>query len=272
MKQISSRENPRYKELLRLTRSARARREQGTILLEGVHLIRAYIDRFGSQSVQLFVKQAARNHSEIATITAGKVPPMLLDDSLFDRAAPVQTSVGILALATKPRVLESAAHADGFYVLLDAVQDPGNVGAILRSAAAAGAVAAHLSSDCADPWSPKALRGGMGAQFVIRVEQHADLIAAASTLGSPLVACVASAPTSLFDADLRGAAGFIIGGEGAGISPGLIEQAHQLLRIPMRDGIESLNAAAAASVVFYERLRQSHLAGRATQQAGAPAD
>jgi RNA methyltransferase, TrmH family len=269
MKQISSRENPRYKELLRLARSTRARREQGIILLEGVHLIRAYIDRFGSESVELFVKQGAREHPEISAIVTGNISSMLLDDSLFERAAPVQTPVGILALAARP-VLEPAT--DGFHVLLDAVQDPGNVGAILRSAAAAGAVAAHLSPDCADPWSPKALRGGMGAQFVIRVEQPADLIAAASTLGTPLIACVASAPTSLFDADLRGAAGFIIGGEGAGISPALVTRAHQLLRIPMSDGIESLNAAAAASVVFYERLRQLHHAVGPTQHARPHAD
>jgi len=255
VKQISSRENPRYKELLRLARSSRARREQGTLLLEGVHLVRAYSDRFGAYSMRLFVRQSARDHPEIAALAAGPAPVLVLDDGLFDRAAPVQSSVGILALASKPSPA-APIHANGFHVLLDAVQDPGNVGAIVRSAAAAGAVAAHLSSNCADPWSPKALRGGMGAQFVIRIEQHADLAAAASNLGAPLFACAASARQSLFDADLRRAAGFIIGGEGAGISSALLKQAHELLRVPMSEGIESLNAAAAAAVVFYERYRQ----------------
>jgi len=269
MKQISSRENPRYKELLRLARSARARREQGVILMEGVHLIRAYIDRFGPDTVSLFIKRSARDHPEIAVMAAGRIPMIVLDDSLFERAAPVQSSVGILALGGRPDAIAPAIRADGFHVLLDGVQDPGNVGAILRSAAAAGTVAAHLSSDCADPWSAKALRGGMGAQFVIRVEQHADLTEAAAAVGAPLIACVASAPTSLFDADLRSAAGFIIGGEGAGISPTLIKRAHQLLRIPMGDGIESLNAAAAAAVVFYERLRQvTHVMQHKASQLG----
>ena len=102
MKQISSRENPRYKELLRLARSSRARREQGTLLLEGVHLVRAYSDRFGAYSMRLFVRQSARDHPEIAALAAGPAPVLVLDDGLFDRAAPVQSSVGILALASKP--------------------------------------------------------------------------------------------------------------------------------------------------------------------------
>src|SRR5262245_9591458 len=105
MKQISSRDNPRFKELLRLARSARARREQGTLLLEGVHLIRAYIDRFGSGTVSLFVKRSAHDHPEISAIVAGRVSAVLLDDSLFDRVAPVQSPVGIVALAQMPAAL-----------------------------------------------------------------------------------------------------------------------------------------------------------------------
>ena len=103
----------------------------------------------------------------------------------------------------------------------------------------------------------------MGAQFVVGVEQHDDLNAAASALSVRLIACVAHAPSSLFDADLRGPAGFILGGEGAGISAALLRQAHQLLRIPMSEGVESLNAAAAASVIFYERFRQNTVASAA---------
>jgi TrmH family RNA methyltransferase len=260
MKLISSRENPHYKELLRLARSLRARREQRTILLEGVHLIQAYMDRFDCEALRLFIRQSAQDHPEIGALAGRTASVMLMDDSLFDRAAPVQSSVGILALAEKPMIAVPPGTASGFQVLLDAVQDPGNVGAILRSAAAAGAAAAHVSSDCADPWSPKALRGGMGAQFVIPIERHDDLSVAAPALRIPLIACVAGARNSLFDADLRGPVGFIIGGEGAGISAALLKQAHQLLCIPMSEGIESLNAAAAASVIFYERFRQLNAA------------
>ena len=256
MKHITSRENTHYKELVRLARSSRARREAETIVLDGVHLVQAYIEHFASLPLRLFIKHSAQDHREIAALSASGSSVMLLDDVLFDRATPVQSPAGIMAIAPRPSVTVSKPAA-GFHVLLDAVQDPGNLGAIIRSAAAAGAAAVHLSSECADPWSPKALRGGMGGQFVIAVEQHADLSTAASSLGVRLIACVASAPISLFDADLRGPAGFILGGEGAGISAPLLQQAHQLLRIPMSEGIESLNAAAAASVIFYERFRQT---------------
>jgi TrmH family RNA methyltransferase len=105
----------------------------------------------------------------------------------------------------------------------------------------------------------------MGGQFVIAIEQHDDLSVAASALGVRLIACAVDAPLSLFDADLRGPAGFIVGGEGAGISAPLLRQAHQLLCIPMSEGIESLNAAAAASVVFYERFRQTTIASHAVR-------
>jgi TrmH family RNA methyltransferase len=261
MKHISSRENPLYKELRRLASSGRARREHNTIVLDGVHLVQTYLSRFGSGSLRLFIKQSAHDHPEIAALAEQTKSVMLLDDSLFDRAAPVESPVGILALAPRPTPPEISADSP-LHVLLDGVQDPGNVGAILRSAAAAGAVAVHLSSDCADPWSPKTLRGGMGAQFVIPVAQSDDLSSAAAALGVPLVACVANGQTSLFHADLRGPIGVIIGGEGGGISQPVLRQAHLLLRIPMSGGIESLNAAAAASVVFYVRFRQQDLARR----------
>jgi RNA methyltransferase, TrmH family len=260
MKQISSRDNPHYKELLRLAGSSRARRGEGTILLEGVHLVQAYASRFGTSSLRMFIKHTARQHSEIAPLAEIGAPVMLLDDNLFDRAAPVRSPVGILALADRPQVMPRP-YDMGFRVLLDGVQDPGNVGAILRSAAACGANAAYLSSDCADPWSPKTLRAGMGAQFIVPITQSEDLSATAAALGVPLFACVATGGTSIFHADLHGPAGFLIGGEGAGVKPPLLRQARQLLSIPMTDGIESLNAASAATVIFYEWLRQRDDAG-----------
>src|SRR4051794_26925529 len=262
MKNISSGGKAHYKEMVGLGRSSRAPREAKTNVVDGVHLVQAYIQRFASEPLQLFIKRSAQHHPEIAALSAASNSVMLLDDVLFDRAAPVQSPIGILAIAPRPRGVGQTAAA-GFHVLLDGVQDPGNLGAIIRSAAATGTASVHLSSACADPWSPKALRGGMGAQFVVGVEQHDDLNVAASALGVRLIACVAHAPSCLFDADLRGPAGFILGGEGAGISTPLLRQAHQLLRIPMSEGVESLNAAAAASVIFYERFRQNTVASSA---------
>jgi TrmH family RNA methyltransferase len=97
----------------------------------------------------------------------------------------------------------------------------------------------------------------MGAQFILPVRQHQDLTLDARTLGLRLIACTPTGAVSLFDADLSGPVGFVIGGEGAGISRDLLSQTQQQIRIPMCDGIESLNAAHAAILYFYEWLRRS---------------
>jgi RNA methyltransferase, TrmH family len=254
MKRITSRDNDVFKSLRRLARSSRARRDENRIVLDGVHLVQAYLERFGPTGVVLVIRPAAAHHPEIDAL-AQRATSVMMTDSLFDQVTPVQSPMGLLGLAPLPEI---AVHiGPGFQVLLDGVQDPGNLGAILRSAAAAGATVAHLSNKCADPWAPKSLRGGMGAQFLLPVCQHRDLTLHARTLGVRLIACTATGTISLFEADLTGAVGFVIGGEGAGISPDLLSQTEDQVRIPMANGIESLNAAQAATMCFYEWLRRA---------------
>lgn len=224
-------------------------------MLDGVHLVQAYLESFGARGVELVIKRSAAKDQEIKAL-ADRITSMTMSDSLFDQLAPVASPVGILALAPLPTVT-SAQDGRSFQVVLDNVQDPGNVGAILRSAAAAGARMAHLSPDCADPWSPRCLRGGMGAQFLLSVQQHDSVATFAASIEARLIACAPNASTSLFDADLSGNVAFIIGGEGRGISQELLARADQKIRIPMRAGLESLNVGAAAAVCFYEWVRQS---------------
>jgi RNA methyltransferase, TrmH family len=208
------------------------------------------------------VRKSSATHRELSELIEHTTCRMMTD-ALFDQLAPVESPVGILALVPLPTVSPTPGGC-GFEVLLDGIQDPGNVGAILRSAAAAGARQAHLSADCADPWSPKCLRGGMGAQLVLAVRQHESLPIAARELDAKLIACTAAARTSLFDADLHGPVAFIVGAEGTGISPELLAAAHQKIRIPMRPGVESLNVGAAAAICFYEWLRREE--GRTSQR------
>ena len=224
------------------------------MVLEGIHLVRAYLERFGAKGVELVVRKSAAAHSEILALVA-LTSALTMSDALFDQLATVESPVGILAIAPLPNVAPIPGGR-AFEVLLDGIQDPGNVGAILRSAAAAGARQAHLSVDCADPWSPKCLRGGMGAQLLLAVRQHQSLAKAAVSLDAKLIACTAGAKTSLYDADLRGPVAFILGAEGAGISPELLASAQEEIRIPMRPGVESLNVGAAAAICFYEWVRQ----------------
>jgi TrmH family RNA methyltransferase len=255
MKLIASRENPLFKAILRLGRSSHARREEGRIILDGIHLVQAYLDRFGDEELELVVKRSAVNDPEIVAL-ANRARAVTMSDSLFDQAASVRSPIGVLALAPRPP-LRLPVAGGGFQVLLDGVQDPGNVGAILRSAAAAGGTSAYLSDTCADPWSPKALRGGMGAQFLLDIHLHKQLVSVAATLQAKLIACTTDAESSVYDADLRGEVAFLIGGEGAGISAELLLNAPAKIRIPMRSGIESLNAGVAAAICFYEWTRQN---------------
>ena len=140
-------------------------------------------------------------------------------------------------------------EGDSPAVFLEGIQDAGNVGAIIRSAAAFGIRLVVLDRQCADPWSPKVLRAGMGGHFSIAVRQVDDLRAAAS--GTRLICTVVKGGRALREVDLSGRFGWAFGGEGSGLSKELLDLAAERLTIPMAAG-ESLNVAAAAAVCFYE--------------------
>jgi TrmH family RNA methyltransferase len=137
-------------------------------------------------------------------------------------------------------------------VFLDAIQDAGNVGAILRSAAAFGIRQVVLGQGCADAWSPKVLRAAMGAHFAMAIQDSADLGAAIDKFGGKLICTVPRGGTPLAGADLSGRAGWLFGAEGQGVSAALAARAALKVTIPMAAGAESLNVAAAAAICFYE--------------------
>jgi len=255
MKQISSRENALFKHLKKLAASARERRKSQQTLLDGTHLIAAYLDQ-GYLPEMLVVAASALDNAEVRVL-AGRVADnklVVLDDGLFGEISTVESATGIAAVIAIP---DQPARADAAYcVLLEAVQDPGNLGSILRSAAAAGCDMAYLSPDCADAWSPKVLRAGMGAHFLFALREHQDLISVAQKFPGKVLATALQAEKSLFQCNLGGQVAFIIGNEGAGISAGLLAAANETIRIPMPGGMESLNAGAAAAICLFERVRQ----------------
>jgi TrmH family RNA methyltransferase len=260
VKQISSRENAQYRKVARLARSIKARREEGRTILDGVHLIQAYFAAFGTDGIQVIVRDAAVERPEIASLVAlpGVARPLVLADALFDAISPVESPVGVMAVVPIRCGIARTTVQSGFTVFVDGVQDPGNLGSILRSAAAAGAKQVMLSPQCADAWSPKTLRGGMGAQFQLVVNEEVDLSEAAERFTGNLIATDAGARQSLYEADLSGAVGFVLGSEGAGVSSNLRNRADIRVRIPMEEGMESLNVAAAAAVLFFEWRRRTY--------------
>ena len=185
----------------------------------------------------------------------GDVPRTQLDDKLFTALSELKSPTGILALIDLSQPDVNNAQS-GFALLLEDIQDPGNLGSMLRSAAAAGCDAVFLSPGCADVWSPKVLRAAMGGHFGLRIYQQQDLLNVAKTFAGALLATSLQASDSLYDCDLRGNIAFLVGNEGAGLSADLLNLATQKISIPMPGKVESLNAAAATAICLFEAVRQ----------------
>lgn len=256
MKHITSRDNAFFKELAKLAGSAKQRRQSQQTLLDGAHLLSAYLQS-GGQPAHFLVTAAGLGDFEISTLIeqAANVPVTLLDTVLFNELSDLKTASGILALIEIPRQPISAVN-NQLCLLLENVQDPGNVGSILRSAAAAGCDAAFLSTGCADVWSPKVLRAGMGGHFALRVVENADLPEVSAAFSGQLFATSLQAQQSLYAANLTGKIGLVLGNEGSGLSPELLDCVTQQIKIPMPGKVESLNVAAAAAVCLFEAARQ----------------
>lgn len=252
MKLIASRDNPFFKQLKRLAQSARERTQAGMTVLDGSHLIRDYEAALG-QVDTLIVNQDALAHEEIAALVHER-PHVVLPAPMFRDAAVVEHPAGIMALACVPEAPILSPSLDT--VVLDGVQDPGNVGTLLRTAAAAGFRQALLSPDCAGVWSPRVLRAGQGAQFVLAVRQGAGLNEFLAAFQGQVAVTRLEQSISLYDCDLRGPMAWVFGSEGQGVRPETAAQAGLLVRIPMPGQIESLNVAAAAAVCLFETVRQ----------------
>jgi len=254
MKLIQSRDNVFFKSLKRLAESGRERRKTGQTLLDGVHLVEAYEAAFGSVDTLIVAESAALAGGEVARFVEGR-ETVVLADALMRDLGLVDTPSGLLALVKTPRA-NATVNRKKDAILIDGVQDPGNVGTLLRTAAAAGIEQALLSPGCASAWSPKVLRAGQGAHFALAIHEETDLASfMADYEGTTAVTCLDGA-TSLYAAKLEGAVAWVFGAEGQGVRAELIELARLRIKIPMPGVVESLNVAAAAAVCLFEMVRR----------------
>ena len=251
---ITSRDNPIFKRLNKLADSARARREGRMTLLDGEHLLTAYLDAGGlPRTLARAASFDVGRFAQLATRCPG-IKSLVLPDLLFAELAPVASPTGVLA---EVAWLEPVApDATPLVIVLEDVQDPGNLGSMLRTGAAAGATLAVLSRGCHDPWSPKALRGGQGAQFVLPMQQGADLVAWRSTLEGNSIALALGEANDFYTLDYVGATALVVGNEGSGLTRATIDAATRCAQIPMPGRMESLNASAALAVATFEVVRQ----------------
>lgn len=255
IKAITSRDNPRYKFLARLAESSQARKREGLSVLDGVHLVGTYLDHVGAPE-QMAVSESGMRHPEVAALIERAEGEVLqFPDNLFGAFTQVENSVGVIAAirTPHPEVPQSIA---GDCLLVEHLQDPGNLGSLLRSAAAAGVGRVLLSEKTAYAWSPKVLRAGQGAHFSLTIHEGVELALILPRLESRLVATSSHAQQTLYDADLRGPVAWLFGNEGAGVSEELLHAARLTVAIPMAQAAESLNVAAAGAICMFEALRQ----------------
>ena len=249
---ITSRRNPLAVRLKRLGTDKKARRAEGRFLCEGVKLVEEAL-RWGAE-VELLAA------AEGAALPAGLPPEtrrVELPAELLDHVSTVDTPQGVLALCRTPETAPPAELPPGRYLVLDGVQDPGNVGTIWRTADAFGAQGLFLLPGCAEPFSPKTVRSTMGACFRLPVweAELETLSALLARAGMPLYATALRSDTSDVREIPLDRAAVVIGSEGRGVSPAVLAACEKTLKIPMRDRCESLNAAAAAAVVLWEGWR-----------------
>jgi TrmH family RNA methyltransferase len=268
MKKITSRDNATFKQLRLLAESSRERRKQGKTVLDGMHLVSAWFDRYSPPDL-LAVSESGAEQAEIRDFLAlrHQKDPYVFGDALFKEVSPVSTPTGILALISIPHPPTPAATKGCSCVLLEAIQDAGNLGAILRSSAAAGIADIFLGPGCAQAWSPRVLRAAMGAHFLMRIHEHAALDQIIDNFDGISVSTRLDADATLFELDLTGPVAWMFGNEGGGLTADVAGKAARAVKIPMPGQAESLNVAAAASICLFEEVRQKY----AIKKRGGPA-
>ena len=257
---LRSRANPLYKRLRALKQKGTA---GGLCLLEGPKLTREAI---GAGLTLLEAAASARAESTpggtlaLAELRERGVPVRRMAEALLASLSDATTSQGIVALAERPAFApELVFRGTPLVLVIDGVQDPGNLGALLRSAEAAGASGAFVTKGSADPLSWKALRGSMGSALrlpIVLMTSPADAIAEVRRNGCRAIATVPRGGRSLYEIDWTGPLAALIGGEGQGLAAAIVDAADERVTIPMSPPVESLNAAVTAGLIVYEARRQ----------------
>ena len=262
MKTITSRDNPivrEYRELASEPDASAAR-----LLLDGAHLVReAHAARMEFESVAVAASRLAEptEEGELArALDAEGIAVINVIDEVFTAMSPVRTPSGIIAIAERTPVDASAIWntRNGFTLVAVDIQDPGNVGALIRTAEAGGVTGVVVTGVSANPFSWKALRGSMGSSIrlpVARASEIGMIVDWIQAAGTRAIASVARGGKTPDEIDWDGPIAVFIGGEGPGLPDAVVDRCDELVTIPMAPGVESLNVAVAAGVLIYAARR-----------------
>ncbi|MEG2073488.1 MAG: RNA methyltransferase [Angelakisella sp.] len=262
MELLSSKENSIIKSCKALAESASERRKQGLVFLEGARLC-GEASEAGAEAQSLLVTEEAweKWQERLLPLSQQVQSCYMITPQLAKHISETQSAQGVYCVCTMPKSKPADFSAGGNFLLLDRLQDPGNMGTIIRTAEAFGIDRVIFSRDCVDIWSPKVLRSTMGSCFRVATEESDNLAETVGQLRRNGVAVYGAAlrrdartPAQL----VRGRTGIavVIGNEGSGITKQVLDACDYALYIPMTDKIESLNASAAAAILLWELYRQ----------------
>ncbi|MDC0127432.1 RNA methyltransferase [Methylophilaceae bacterium] len=250
-KLIESKNNPFYRKLKKIYSSASFRKNQNQTILDGPHLIQSF---FQHSIPEAIIKDSSIVSSEVEHLISNlNCPCYSLSHELFLHLSELKSSTGILALVDIPKI--KLSKSNGLILLLDGIQEPGNLGSILRTAKATNTNFIILSKTCADLWSPKTLRGSQGVQFSLECSVEQDLNKWILNYEHDVMALTPGGE-SLFKKTLNANMAILVGNEGNGISKNLFKNITGTISLPMHKEVESINVGAAASAFMYEYCRQ----------------
>ncbi len=256
---LTSLQNPLIKQLRKL-QSAKERKEQQAFLLEGTHLLEEALAVDYPLLTVCCTPSWQERHLELwakANQQAERVE--LVSPEAIAAIATTQNPDGVVATAPRLHLQQPSLTIHSLGLAVETLQDPGNLGTIIRTAAAAGAEGLWLSADSADMENPKVLRASAGQWFRLPMAVSPDLRAVVRNCqgaGMQVIATAATAKMTYWDADWRSPTLILLGNEGGGLSPELAALADQEVKIPLSPGVESLNVAIAAALILYEAQRQ----------------
>lgn len=259
MKHITSSKNSQIK-LIKSLKLKKNRREHGIYVVEGTKNVIEAVK--SERSIELIIASEALLSTNIDLInnSFNKVEVAIVSDQIFSSLVDTKSPQGILALVKYHKnKIDDLLNNNKLIMILDNIQDPGNLGTIIRTADAAGFSGVLLSQGCVDPFNPKVIRSSAGSIFNIPIVESEGIIQDINylkSIGIKLYAAAADGDTVLYNLELNRSFAFVIGNEGSGIDNKIKQIADCIVSIPIKGAAESLNAAVSASIFMYESLRQ----------------
>lgn len=257
IKSITSAQNPLFKELKKISLGKASSLYSDVTLIEGAHLAQSLLKN--STPVVCIVNDGYAESEEVSQLVSlcesRDVETIVVSAHLFTSLSLYKNTESILILFKKPKKAAPDKLTKSA-LLIDRLQDPGNLGTIIRTAAAAEIKEIYCSKGTVSAWSPKVLRAAVGAHFSISIYENVDLESVVKGATIPVLATTPTAKTTIYQADLKKSTAWLVGHEGQGVLTELIDLSDQQLSIPHSSEVESLNAASATAVCLFEQYRQ----------------